>query len=242
MFLFLDRNQAGEQLATRLLDEPLVKEAARDDLLVLSIPRGGVVVGAAIARILGCAHELVAVKKLGCPGQKELAIGAMAEEGLMILNKQITRWDQPEGDDYLTEEIARVKSQLEAYIQNFRQGRGLDLQSKIVIIVDDGIATGETMKAALIWMLSRAPNQHPKKVVVAVPVCSPRAVREFTKLADKFIYLAAPEQFWAVGQFYWVFDQVSDEEVKAYLSKNMASSSSQPVELGLGFSWQLFQH
>jgi predicted phosphoribosyltransferase len=123
-----------------------------------------------------------------------------------------------------------VKSQLEAYIQNLRQGRELDVRSKIVIIVDDGIATGETMKAALIWMRSRAPNQRPKKALVAVPVCSPRAAREFTKLADTFICLAAPEPFWAVGQFYWDFDQVSDEEVTVYLAKNMASSSAQPVE------------
>ena len=230
MFMFLDRNEAGEQLAARLLDEPLVKTATRAELLVLSIPRGGVVVGAAVARILGCAHEMVAVKKLGFPGQKELAIGAMAEDGTMVLNKQISSWYQPEEGDYLTDEIARVKSQLEAYIQDLRQGRELDVRSKIVIMVDDGIATGETMKAALIWMRSRAPNQRPKEVLVAVPVCSPRAVKEFTKLADIFIYLATSEQFWAVGQFYWDFYQVSDEEVKAYLSKNMASSSAQPVE------------
>jgi putative phosphoribosyl transferase len=230
MLMFLDRYEAGEQLAARLLDEPLVKEAAREELLVLSIPRGGVVVGAAVARILGCAHELVAVKKLGFPGQKELAIGAMAEDGVIVLNKQISSWYPPKEDDYLTAEIARVKSRLEAYIQGLRQGRALDVQSKIVIMVDDGIATGETMKAALIWMLSRAPNQRPKKVVVAVPVCSSGAAREFTKLADAFICLAAPQQFWAVGQFYWDFDQVSDEEVKAYLAQNTASSSAQPVE------------
>jgi predicted phosphoribosyltransferase len=226
MFMFLDRNEAGEQLAARLLDEPLIKEATREALLVLSIPRGGVVVGAAVARILGCAHELVAVKKLGFPGQKELAIGAMAEDGVMVLNKQIVNWYQPEDGDYLTDEMARVKSQLEAHIQNLRQGRRLDLKSKIVIIVDDGIATGETMKAALVW----ARTQQPQKVLAAVPVCSPRAAGELTKLADKFICLAAPEQFWAVGQFYWDFDQVSDEEVKAYLAKNMDSSSAQPVE------------
>jgi putative phosphoribosyl transferase len=130
-----------------------------------------------VARILGCAHELVAVKKIGFPGQKELAIGAMAEDGLMVLNKQISSWYQPEDGDYLTAEIARVKSRLEAYIQNLRQGRELDVQSKIVIILDDGIATGETMKAALMWLLSRAPHQRPKKVLVAVPVCSPRIVQ-----------------------------------------------------------------
>jgi len=225
MLMFLNRQEAGEQLAARLLDEPLIKEAAKEELLVLSIPRGGVVVGAVVARVLGCAHELVAVKKLGFPGQKELAIGAMAEEGLIVLNKQISSWYQPEDDDYLTGEIARVKSQLEAYIQELRQGRTLEVQSKIVIIVDDGIATGETMKAALIWMRSRAPNERPKKIVVAVPVCSPGAAREFAKLADIFICLAAPQQFRAVGQFYWDFDPVSDEEVVRYLTKNRPNAA-----------------
>ena len=229
MFMFLDRNEAGEHLAARLLDEPLVKEATRDELLVLSIPRGGVVVGAAMARILGCAHELVAVKKLGFPGQTELAIGAMAEDGVMVLSKQISSWYQPEEGDYLTDEIARVKSRLEAYVQNLRQGRVLEVQSKIVIIVDDGVATGETMKAALIWILSRAPHRRPKKILVAVPVCSLRAARELTKLADAFICLAAPEGFRGVGQFYWDFDQVSDAEVMAYLAKNRASSPAQPT-------------
>jgi predicted phosphoribosyltransferase len=230
--MFIDRNEAGEQLAARLLDEPLIKDAAKDQLLVLSIPRGGVVVGAAIVRILGCAHKLIAVKKLGFPGQKELAIGAMAEDDTMVLNKQIISWAQLEEDnDYITQEIKRVKAQLEASIRKFRQGRALDVQSKIVIVVDDGIATGETMKAAVIWILSRAPGQQPQKVLVAAPVCSPRAVTEIEKLADKFIYLAAPEQFWAVGKFYWDFDQVSDGEVVEYLGKNASPLSPAQPEL-----------
>jgi putative phosphoribosyl transferase len=222
MMMFIDRNDAGEQLAERLLDEPFIKEADRDELLVLSIPRGGVVVGAALAHVLGCAHEIVAVKKLGFPGQPELAIGAMAEDGTMVLNKHISMWYQPEEGDYLTEEMARAMTQLRAHIHKFRYGRALKLESKVVIVVDDGIATGETMKAAVIWMLSKEPEQRPKKVIVAVPVCSLRAAREFTRLVDRFICLAVPEQFWAVGQFYWDFDQVSDEEVITYLSKTAA--------------------
>jgi predicted phosphoribosyltransferase len=218
MFMFLDRNEAGEQLAARLLDDPLVKEAARDTLLVLSIPRGGVVVGAAIATALGCAHEVVAVKKIGFPGQEELAIGAIAEDGTLILNPHMANWLQAE-TNYLAGAIDQIKAQLQAAIQKFRQGRALALQSKIVMIVDDGIATGETMKAAIIW--SR--TQQPQKLLVAVPVCSPPARRELEKLADKLICLAAPEQFLAVGQFYWDFDQIGDEEVEAYLAKNRST-------------------
>ena len=150
----------------------------------------------------------------------------MAEDGTMVLNLEIGgRWLQPE-DEYFGQELDRVKSQLAAQIQKFRKGQRLNLQSKIVILADDGIATGETMKAAVLW--SR--TQQPKQVVVAVPVCSPRAVQVFEKLADKLVYLAAPARFWAVGQFYWNFDQVSDEEVIAYLAKSKASSSPQPAE------------
>lgn len=227
MFTFVDRHEAGEQLAAKLLENELIKAAAKAELLVLSIPRGGVVIGAVVAQALGCAHDIVAVKKIGFPGQKELAIGAMAEEGTLALSPQLPAWLQPEGE-YFAQELNRVKSRIDAYIQKFRQGQRLDLQAKIVILVDDGIATGETMKAALLW--SR--TQHPQHVVVAIPICSPRTVRVFEKLADTLVYLAAPDQFWAVGQFYWDFDQVSDEEVIEYLAKSKASSSPQPVDVG----------
>jgi predicted phosphoribosyltransferase len=224
MFIFVDRNEAGEQLAVKLLENELIIAATRAELLVLSIPRGGVVIGAAVAQALQCVHEIIAVKKLGFPGQKELAIGAMAEDGILALDPEIAGWLEPE-DEYFGQELDRVKSRIEAHIRKFRQGQRLNLQSKIVILVDDGIATGETMKAAVLW--SR--TQQPKQVIVAVPVCSPRAVRVFEKLADKLVYLAAPVEFWAVGQFYWDFNQVSDEEVMEYLAKSKASSSPQPV-------------
>jgi putative phosphoribosyl transferase len=214
MFMFVDRDEAGERLAARLLEEPLVKETPQDKLLVLSIPRGGVAVGAAIARVLGCAHDIVAVKKIGFPGQAELAIGAMAEDGTLVFSRWIAAWFRPEEDsDYLTQAVGRVKEQLLAFIQKFRQGRALELRSKLVIVVDDGIATGETMKAAIVW--SR--TQQPQKVLAAVPVCSPPAAQEVAKIADGLVCLAVPERFLAVGQFYWNFDQISDEEVAAYL-------------------------
>lgn len=225
MFMFMDRDEAGEQLAARLLAEPLVKETSKDKLLVLSIPRGGVVVGAAIARVLGCPHDIVAVKKIGFPGRAELAIGAMAEDGTLVFSRWIAGWFRPEEDsDYLTQAVGRVKEQLAAFIQKFRQGQALELRSRLVIIVDDGIATGETMKAAIIW--SR--TQQPQKVLVAAPVCSPPAAQQVAKLADSFICLAVPERFLAVGQFYWNFDQISDEEVVAYLESTNPAGQPEP--------------
>ncbi len=216
LFLFVDRSDAGEQLADKLYDDPLIKETSKDELLVLSIPRGGVVVGAAIAQALQCPHDVVIARKIGFPGQRELAIGAMAEDGTVILSPYVTGWHELK-DDYVKQKEEQVKTKIASHINKFRHGRSPDLQSKTVIVVDDGIATGETMKAAVVWMTSQEPSQRPNKVIVAAPICSLPAAREFAELADKLVCLSMPERFWAVGQFYWNFDQVDDEEVMKYL-------------------------
>jgi putative phosphoribosyl transferase len=223
-FLFLDRKEAGRKLAAKLLDEPFIEEASRDELVVLSIPKGGVGVGAMIARVLGCAHDVVVAQKIGFPGHHEEAgIGAMAEDGTVVLNQWITQ----EFSRYITQALEQTRKQVEALIHKFRQGRPLDLHSKVVIIVDDGIATGETVKAIITWITTKALAQRPKKVLIAVPVASPRVAKEFEKLVDKFICLATPKHFGAVSQFYWDFDQLSDEEVVALLGQ------STPVPLSL---------
>lgn len=213
LFIFADRTDAGEKLAAMLLEEPLVQQTSRDDLLVLSIPRGGVVVGAAVAQVLGCKHQVIVVKKIGFPGHTELAIGAVAEDETVVLGQ----FDKEKLGGYIEQTINQVKPQIEAFIQKFRRGKSLNLQSKTVIIVDDGIATGETMKAAVIALTTKPEAQRPNKVIVAVPVCSYRSAQELQEFADKFVVLHIPIQFWAVGQFYWDFDQVSDEEVMDYL-------------------------
>ena len=213
LFFFVNRTEAGEKLAAMLLEEPLIQQTSRDDLLVLSIPRGGVVVGAAVAQVLGCKHQVIVVKKIGFPGHKELAIGAVAEDETVVLGQ----FDKEKLTCYIEQTINQVKPQIETFIQKFRHGKPLNLQSKTVIIVDDGIATGETMKAAVIALTTKPEAQRPNKVIVAVPVCSYRSAQELQELADKFIVLHIPIQFWAVGQFYWDFDQVSDEEVMDYL-------------------------
>jgi predicted phosphoribosyltransferase len=216
LFLFLDREEAGEKLAARLLEEPFIQDANRDELLILSIPRGGVVIGAAVARILGCAHDVVVARKIGFPGHEEAAIGAMAEEGTFVSEQ----WMIHEFSQYLDQAMQQAQSRIEALIRKFRQGRALDLHAKVVVIVDDGIATGETMKAIMAWITMQAPTRRPKQTLIAVPVCSPRVAQEFQKMVDKFICLATPEFFWAVSQFYWDFDQVSDEEVAKLLQQN----------------------
>jgi len=214
-FLFVDRQEAGEKLAARLLDEPFIEEVNRDELLVLSIPRGGVVVGAAVARVLGCAHDVIVARKIGFPGHEEAAIGAMAEDGAVVLDQGLIH----EFAKYITQAIEQTRNQIKTLIQKFRQGRALDLQATVVIIVDDGIATGETMKAVISWLTSQAPARRPRMIIIAVPVASSWVAQELEGRVDHFICLDTPKTFWAVSQFYWNFDQVSDEEVVALLGQ-----------------------
>jgi predicted phosphoribosyltransferase len=221
LFLFIDREEAGEKLAAQLLDEPLIKETDRDKLLVLSIPRGGVVVGAKVAQVLGCAHEVVAARKIGFPGCEEAAIGAMAEDGTIIMD----RWMAKEFSQYTVQATRRARRRIKALIHKFRQDRALDLRAKIVIIVDDGIATGDTMEVVMTWLMLKEPAERPGKIIIAVPVCAPGVAQKFEKIASRFICLATPEQFWAVSQFYFNFDQVSDEEVVELLSQRTTVSS-----------------
>ena len=171
---FENRREASKILATKLLDDPLVSCADRDDLLVLSIPRGGVVVGDIVARTLGCAHDVIVVKKIGFPGHEELAIGAVAENDLVVLDDHATGWYSVEDDD-LADEIAQVKARVAGHIQKFRHGRTLATRSKFVIVVDDGVATGETIRAAVKWLKLRDETRSPQKVIVAVPVKVPFA-------------------------------------------------------------------
>jgi putative phosphoribosyl transferase len=210
---FVDRTEAGEKLAAKLFADPAIKNASKDDLLVLSIPRGGVVVGAAIAQSLGCVHDVIVAKKIGFPGHQELAIGAMAEDGTTVLDPSLTLWSHEEENNYLKKEMEQTQAKIAAYVRKFRQGRPLAVQSKTVIVVDDGIATGETMKSAVKWLTSREPEQRPKQIIVAVPVCAPRTAPELEDMVDALVYLAIPRGFLAVGQFYWDFEQVSDEDV-----------------------------
>ena len=216
-FLFLDRTDAGEKLAAKLGQDPLIRNASPDELLLLSIPRGGVIVGMAIAQMLGCAHEVIIAKKVGLPGQTELAIGAIAEDGAAILNEAMLP-DYEAKTYYLSQVIEAARANVQTYIKKFRQGRDLVLKDRIVILVDDGIATGETMKAAIRWAVNPNRTDRPKQVIVAVPVCAMITATEIKKMVDRFVYLELPGTFLAVSQFYWDFDSVGDEQVLAYLA------------------------
>jgi putative phosphoribosyl transferase len=216
--MFQNRHEAGMLLAEALRRHPVISSAGSDTLLVLSIPRGGVVVGAAVAQALDCDHDVIVVKKIGFPGQLEFAAGAVAEDGAPYLNAHVVA---PYRGDYyfmreLTEQIGATQYRIEQQIADFRQGRRLALAERIAVVVDDGIATGETVKAAARWLNAQPADNHPSEVVVAVPVCSRQALSELRLLAD-VVYVLLPDDFHAVGQFYREFEQVGDDEVRRIL-------------------------
>jgi predicted phosphoribosyltransferase len=205
---FSDRLDAARQLVAALVDDPAIQALDRAHLLVLSIPRGGVVIGLAVARALGCAHDVIVVKKIGSPVQEELAVGAVAEDGRPAYNRVATLVFG--GSRTLIEHhTERVRAQIARYIEQFRHGRPLQVAHKHIILVDDGIATGETVKAAIHWLQSHAAAS----VIVAAPVCSPSALRMLKRRADEVITLACPVDFAAVGQYYLAFQQVDDDTV-----------------------------
>ena len=210
---YADREEAGRRLAERFiaLGE---RESLQARGVVLGIPRGGVPVAAAVARALGLALDVLVAHKLGAPGQPELAIGAVAADGTVLVEP----WARElVGDDevYLRraadDEIARTRRRENA----LRRGRPpVDLRARTAILVDDGIATGATMHVAV--LAARAAGA--ATVIVASPVGAAESVARLRSVADDVVVLATPEPFFAVGEFYVRFDQVDDDEVAALLA------------------------
>lgn len=199
---FTDRLEAGEKLAEELM--------GKYDL-VLAIPRGGVVVGKVVADRLGLPLGVVVTKKVGAPGQEELAVGAMGPDGRVVWDRALLeRLDL--NTDELAAQIKNAKLKIKNYKAKFPPSPKLRRTSKI-ILVDDGVATGSTMKAAVAWLR----RQGVARIVVAVPVCAPEAYGQLARLADELVCLVVPEDFGAVGQFYEHFPQVTDDEVVAIL-------------------------
>ncbi|HBS47636.1 TPA: phosphoribosyltransferase [Candidatus Dependentiae bacterium] len=199
---FKDRVDAGKKLS-----QLLVKYKNVENCMILGLPRGGVVVAYEIAKNLNLPLDVIVVKKLGAPFNEELAIGAIAEEGTVFLNeKLINEFDISK--EYIDQIKGVKQKEVERRVQLFR-GESLDLENKIAIIVDDGIATGATVLAAI----KCAKDKRAKKVVVAMPVLPSEFVSQLNKLADEVVYLFAPQYFAAVGDFYESFIQVEDEEV-----------------------------
>jgi putative phosphoribosyl transferase len=220
---FATRRTAGEALATKL-----GKYAHRADVLVLALPRGGVPVAYEIARKLHAPLDVFLVRKLGVPGEEELAMGAIATGGVRILNRQITRaiGISEEG----IEAVARREDlELKRREQLYRGGRSRPaVQARTVILVDDGLATGSTMRAAAVALR----QMQPAKIVVAVPVGAQETCEEIRGEVDEVVCAVMPEEFVAVGAWYADFSQTSDEEVRQLLQQATTPDENSASALG----------
>jgi len=208
--IFKDRKDAGMRLASKLLH---YKD--REDVLVLALPRGGVVIGFEIAKLLHCPLDIIIIRKIGFPGQPELAIGAVSETGTVVFNEHIIT-DHDISKDYIEREISKQKKEIERRVSLYRSGKSIPpLEGKIIILVDDGVATGATMKAAL----STLKTEKLSRLVVALPVSSQEAEIEIKKMVDEWVCLETPEWFMAISNYYQDFTQVNDHEVRELLTK-----------------------
>lgn len=201
---FENRNDAGKQLAkalTRYIDAP--------DTVVIGLPRGGVVCAYEVAQALHLPLDITCPHKIGAPQNPELAIGAVTETGEGLLNKRLIA-QLGVTEAYIEEQIGVEKGQAKARLTLYRQGKApIELKGKTVLIVDDGLATGSTMKAAI----RSVKQQEPAKIVAAIPVSPPDTLTEVEGLVDEVACLYAPPQFYAVGQFYDDFATTEDDEV-----------------------------
>lgn len=208
--LFQDRRDAGKQLA-----DSLVHYRENPEALVLALPRGGVPVAYEVARGLHVPLDVFVVRKLGAPGHEELAMGAIASGGVQVLNRDVVR---ELGISELEIEAAAVREaiELERRERDYRGGRlPLEVQGRTAILIDDGLATGATMRAAVVALRRR----DARKIVAAVPVAAPRTLAQMERYVDEMVCLAAPQEFDAVGEWYEDFSQTSDTEVRHLLEK-----------------------
>lgn len=206
--LFQNRTEAGQLLAEKL------KHLKGEDVVVLAIPRGGVVVGAEIAKALSCPLDIIVTKKIGAPGNPELAIGAVGPWGVRVVDRALaTRTGADE--EYVDQKTKQLNNEITMKEKRLRgERKPFEIKGKIVILTDDGIATGATAEAAI----EVIKIQEPKKLVVAIPVAPPESVKKLKSLVDEVICISTPALFWAVGQFYQEFEQVEDEEVVQLLA------------------------
>lgn len=208
---FADRVDAGRQLASLIAQHDL----GESEVVVLGLPRGGVPVAYQIATALDLPLDVIIVRKLGVPSQPELAMGAIGEGGARTIDEHVVAMAGVEAEDLGAVE-EREKLELGRRARLFRGGRpSLSLTGRTALIVDDGIATGSTARAAC--QVARA--QGAAEVLLATPVASPRAVAELRADADDVVCLSTPELFWAIGEFYFDFTQTSDDEVTTLLER-----------------------
>jgi putative phosphoribosyl transferase len=207
---FSDRHDAGRQLA-----EALDKYANHHDTIVLALPRGGVPVAYEVARALDAPLDVFLVRKLGTPGHEELAMGAIASGGVRVVNEQVRAMLQV-SEDAIERVAAREQEELQRREHVYRgDAPPPELRGRTVIVVDDGLATGSTMRAA-----AEALRAHePRWIVVAVPVAAPETCSEFRDIVDDVVCLYTPDRFQAVGLWYDDFSQTSDDEVRTLLQE-----------------------
>jgi len=210
--LFKNRIEAALLLAEKL--QWLKKEVQEHSLLVLAIPRGGVVTGDIIATSLGVNLDVVVAKKIGHPSNPEFAIGAVMHDGSFISNEFVVRLsDVPQ--QYLADSISILTKEIDRRLMKFRGSKVYDLSGKVVVLVDDGVATGMTMFAAIRWLKT----QQLRRLIVAIPVGAKETIQALKEIVDEVIVLHSPAIFGAVGAFYEDFSQVSDDEVVEIMQK-----------------------
>jgi putative phosphoribosyl transferase len=208
--LFCDRTDAG-----RLLARSLAHYAGRVDTVVLGLPRGGVPVAFEVAKALAAPLDVFIVRKLGVPGQEELAMGATASGNVRVLNEGLIR-DLAISEETIASVAAKEERELQRREQLYRGGRmPLQISGKNVILVDDGLATGSTMRAAVLALRRLSPA----RIVVAVPVAAGSSCEEFKDEVDEIVCATTPEPFYSVGQWYERFSQTTDEEVQDFLRR-----------------------
>jgi putative phosphoribosyl transferase len=214
---FADRVEAG-----RVLGAALDGRVAPDETVVLGLPRGGVPVAAEVARALGAPLDVLLVRKLGAPGQPELAIGAIAEDGVALVNEDVLQSLQL-GRDAIDAAIAREQPELDRRLASYRGGRPpVPVAGRTAVVVDDGLATGATMEAAVRALAARGAG----RLVVAVPVASIEAVERLRTVAHDVIAVTTPAPFYAVGAWYVDFTATDDDEVVHLLADARERSSS----------------
>jgi len=208
--MFHDRTDAGRHLADKLRHL-----TGRGNVVVLALPRGGVPIGYEVARALGAPLDIFLVRKLGVPGHEELAMGAIASGGVRVVNRSVVR-QLDLSDDVIDAVAAEEGRELLRREEAYRDGRPApDLRGKVVILVDDGLATGSTMRAAV----AAVRQFNPTRVIVAVPVGPSETCAEFRRIADEVVCAEEPEPFYAVGSWYADFSQTTDEEVRDLLAR-----------------------
>lgn len=210
--IFRNRQEAGECLAEKLKSIPL--ESLTKNAIILALPRGGLPIGAAVMNAFKIPMDAFLVRKIGAPGYEELAMGALAMDGTIIINDQVLKMFNP-SEAVIGQLIKNAQNKIDDQNKIYRKGRPIpDVKNKTVILVDDGLATGATMRAAI----AAITKMSPAKVIVGIPVAAADSFLQIQKEVDHIVCVHSTNAFSSVGEWYEDFSQVTDEEVEEFLS------------------------